>query len=107
MKLKGFLLRENRKAENRMREMGEEYYIFRKCYPIYKIQIDNEFKGLYFQCEDLEIPIMYLLGYSFEGLITDDEKWSEIETFGKYRCEIKIVDKEYSDDVVTMEEYKF
>ena len=50
---------------------------------------------------DKEINVMELLAFSFSGLIEDDEKMTEIERFGKYRCIINYV---YDDEVVIKNE---
>lgn len=96
MNLNGYLLCNNTSNEfdsvvKRVKEMGIGYYNYRKYLPVYIINYNNK-PCVYFETQkDLELP-MYLLGYSFEGLIDDDERINEIECFGKYRCQIIRVD---------------
>ena len=91
--MKGYLVSTTSKQNmnkiiDRIRFMGKEYYLFRKCYPIYLVTIDNEQK-IVFEADQELSELMYLLGFSFEGLITDDEKINEIEEYGKYRCYVE------------------
>lgn len=102
MKLNGYVISHNtnegfQKILDRIRELGKKYLEFRNYKAAYLIKY-NGIDSIYIETGRDITDLCNFLGYGFEGLYTDEEKFNEIEEFGKYRCIIERV-KETIDDI--------
>lgn len=118
MKLSGYLLTSSttinyNKIINRIHELGKRMYDYYNCNPKYVITFKDDYKNIdqgkyiYIECEDnnkIENE-MNILGFGFQGLLTDEEKIKEIENFGKYRAYIISVNTEIDDSIISYEDF--
>ncbi len=120
MLFKGFFVTNNNKngfdkIVKRIREVGVNAYNYHKCMPryiiIFKEEVLDYTKGnqiIYFECDNLELNRLYLLGFGFEGLIEDEDKINVIEEFGKYRCVVNSMNNiEINDQYIEVFKFEF
>lgn len=106
MILKGYFVTHNtskgvEKIKDRIREVGIDYYKRHKLYPLYNISIENQ-NGI-FICTDEISEVFNLLAFSFSGLVDDEDKITEIERYGKYRCIITFYNNLTIEDIFVKE----
>lgn len=84
------------KIIERIKYMGIDFYKIKKYYPVYLIQYKDNQRVYIESAEEID-NYMNILGYSFEGLVDDIDKVTEIEEFGKYACIInRVCNEEYN-----------
>lgn len=104
MKLKGYFITHEtskgmKKIIDRIKDVGIQYYERHDFLPIYIINIEGK-KGIFIVTDSEIKDVFNLLAFSFSGLVDDEDKVTEIERYGKYRCIVKfydelLVDKNY------------
>lgn len=113
MKINGYLMSNNtqrglNKIINKIKENGIEMYKYYNCIPRYIISFyDDSKEYIYFESKKHNIEYMNLLGFSFEGLVDSDDKINELESFGKYGCEILEINDNFDKNDLIIRDFVF